>query len=74
MSDAQNNGNSRLTSRQIEILRLIADGLQNKEIAARLKITQKAVEFHKTRLYAAIGVNSIAGAVRYAIRGGYVDP
>jgi len=73
MSDAQNNGNSHLTARQIEILRMIAEGLQNKEIAARLKITNKAVEFHRTRLYAKIGVTSIAGAVRYAIREKYVD-
>jgi len=52
---------------------MIAEGLQNKEIAARLKITNKAVEFHRTRLYAKIGVTSIAGAVRYAIREKYVD-
>jgi DNA-binding NarL/FixJ family response regulator len=62
-----------LTDRRLEILQLIAEGLQNKEIAARLKITPKAVEFHKTRLYARIGVTSIAGAVRFAIREGYVD-
>jgi DNA-binding CsgD family transcriptional regulator len=74
MSNARYNGNSHLTARQIEILRLIAEGLPNKEIGARLNITRKSVEFHKTRLYAAIGVTNIAGAVRYAIREGYVDP
>jgi DNA-binding NarL/FixJ family response regulator len=73
MSNARNNGDSYLTERQIEILLLIAEGLQNKEIAERLTITDKAVEFHKTRLYARIGVTNIAGAVRYAIREGYVD-
>lgn len=61
-----------LTSRQVEILRLIAEGLQTKEIAARLVISPKSVEFHKTRLYAAIGVTNVAGAVRFAIREGYV--
>ena len=62
-----------LTSRQIQILLLIADGLPTKEIAERLGVSTKSVEFHKTRLYANIGVTSIAGAVRYAIREGYVD-
>jgi DNA-binding NarL/FixJ family response regulator len=62
-----------LTARQIQILRLIAEGLQTKEIAERLEVSTKSVEFHKTRLYANIGVTSIAGAVRYAIREGYVD-
>lgn len=61
-----------LTKRQIEILRLIAEGLLTKEIAAHLKVSPKSIEFHKTRLYSKIGVTSIAGAVRYAIREGYV--
>ena len=61
-----------LTSRQLQILLLIAEGLQTKEIAERLGLSTKSVEFHRTRLYANIGVTSIAGAVRYAIREGYI--
>ena len=64
----------RLTKRQIQILQLIADGLQTKEIAARLVISPKSVEFHRTRLYAAIGVTNVVGAVRFAIREGYLMP
>ena len=63
-----------LTKRQIEILLLIADGLQTKQIAARLVISTKSVEFHKTRIYAAIGVTNVVGAVRFAIREGYLKP
>jgi len=63
-----------LTSRQVEILRLIVDGLQTKEIATRLGISPKSVEFHRTRLYAAIDVTNVVGAVKFAIREGYSTP
>ena len=63
-----------LTKRQVEILLLIADGLQTKDIARRLVISPKSVEFHRTRLYAAIGVTNVVGAVRFAIREGYLTP
>jgi DNA-binding NarL/FixJ family response regulator len=63
-----------LTSRQVEILRLIVDGLQTKEIAIRLGISPKSVEFHRTRLYAAIEVTNVVGAVKFAIREGYSTP
>ena len=62
-----------LTSREIEILRLIGDGLQNKGIAKTLGISAKTVEFHKTQIYAKIGVTGAVGAVRFAIREGYLS-
>jgi DNA-binding NarL/FixJ family response regulator len=52
---------------------MVADGLQAREIAEELKITAKAVEFHKTSIYAKIGVRNAIGAVRWAIREGYID-
>jgi DNA-binding NarL/FixJ family response regulator len=61
-----------LTSRQIEILLLLGEDLQNKEIAARLSLSLKTVEFHKAQLYSNIGVTGVAGAVRFAIREGYI--
>jgi len=64
---------SDLSSREIEVLCLIADGFQNKEIAQKLGLTPKTVEFHKTRLYTKIGVSGVAGAVRFAVREGYID-
>jgi DNA-binding NarL/FixJ family response regulator len=62
-----------LTSREIEILRLIGDGLQSKVIAQTLGISAKTVEFHKTQIYAKIGVTGAVGAVRFAIREGYLS-
>lgn len=63
-----------LTERQVEILRLIADGLRNKEIAERLNIRPKTVEYHKLQLYENIGVDRAVDAVRFAIKHGYLSP
>lgn len=57
----------RLTLRQLEILRLVAEGYQNKEIAQLLKISVKTVEFHKTRIMAELDIHTPAGLTRYAI-------
>jgi DNA-binding NarL/FixJ family response regulator len=57
----------RLTLRQLEILRLVAEGYQNKEIAQVLKISVKTVEFHKTRIMAELDIHTPAGLTRYAI-------
>ncbi|NRQ49614.1 helix-turn-helix transcriptional regulator [Aeromicrobium stalagmiti] len=50
-----------LTPRQVEIARLVADGLGNREIAQRLSITDKTVEKHVKALFAALDVRSRAG-------------
>ena len=63
-----------LTARQIDILKLTADGLPMKQIAARLGITVKTVEAHRRKLRQRLGVSTIAGLVRYAIRAGVVPP
>lgn len=57
----------RLTLRQLEILRLVAEGCQNKEIAGALKISVKTVEFHKTRIMSELNIHTSAGLTRYAI-------
>jgi DNA-binding NarL/FixJ family response regulator len=57
----------RLTLRQLEILRLVAEGHQNKEIAQLLKISVKTVEFHKTRIMNELDIHTPAGLTRYAI-------
>ena len=57
----------RLTVRQLEILRLVAEGYQNKEIAQLLKISVKTVEFHKTRIMSELDIHTPAGLTRYAI-------
>ena len=60
------------TERELQVLRLVAEGLQNKEIAQRLHISPKTVEFHKTRLYERSGVTGAVMAIRVAIRKGWL--
>ena len=64
----------RLTLRQLEILRLVAEGYQNKEIAQLLKISVKTVEFHKTRIMSELDIHTPAGLTRYAIDHGIAAP
>lgn len=62
-----------LTSREREIVQLLAEGRSNKTIAATLGISVKTVETHRATLMRKLGVNSIAGVVRYAIRNHIVE-
>jgi DNA-binding NarL/FixJ family response regulator len=62
-----------LTLRQREILRLLADGLSAKQIAARLGISARTVEFHKYRLMDALGARSGAELIHFAIKHGIAD-
>jgi len=64
---------SGLTSRQLEILRLIAEGNANKQIAAGLAISIKTVEKHRQNLMAKLGLHDTAGVTRYAISVGVVE-
>jgi DNA-binding NarL/FixJ family response regulator len=65
---------SLLSSREREILHLIADGLSAKEIASSLKISTKTVEAHRTSLMRKLGVRKATELVRYAMRHGLVQP
>jgi DNA-binding NarL/FixJ family response regulator len=56
-----------LTDRQREILQLIAEGRANKEIAYRLNISAKTVDFHRARMMARLGVHSTGALVRRAV-------
>jgi DNA-binding NarL/FixJ family response regulator len=67
-------GRQRLTPRHREVLRLVADGISTKGIAARLKMSVKTAEFHRAKLMRTLGVRGIAGLVRYAIRSGAIVP
>jgi len=64
----------RLTPRQREVLRLIAQGSTSKEIAANLCLSIKTVEMHRTMLMKELNIHDIAGLVRYAIRTGLISP
>src|ERR1700731_2266581 len=63
---------ARLTTRQREILQLIAEGNNTKEIAFLLKLSVKTVEAHRTQLMHRLGINDIPSLVRQAMRSGLV--
>jgi len=59
-----------LTSREREVLQLIAEGHTNKEIAGQLGLSVKTIEAHRTRVMEKLGIHNVAGLTRYAIRKG----
>ncbi len=63
-----------LTSREREILQLIAEGRSTKEIARDLDIGVKTADTHRTNLMKKIGARSVADVVRHAIRAGVIEP
>jgi DNA-binding NarL/FixJ family response regulator len=63
-----------LTDRQRQILQLVAEGRQNKEIAEVLGVSVKTVEFHRGRLMARLNARSVAELTRYAVQEGLIDP
>lgn len=63
-----------LTSREREVLRLLARGKSNKEIAAILGISPRTAETHRTNLMRKLGIHSVADLVRYAIRNKLIQP
>jgi DNA-binding NarL/FixJ family response regulator len=62
-----------LSERETEVVRLIAKGYSNKEIAARLAINAKTVETYKTRSLEKLGLRSRADLVRYALQRGWLQ-
>jgi DNA-binding NarL/FixJ family response regulator len=64
---------STLSSREEEILRLIAWGYTNKEIAGRLHLSVKTIEGHKARIMQKLELESRADVVRYALRQGWLQ-
>jgi DNA-binding NarL/FixJ family response regulator len=63
-----------LTSREREVLQLLAEGKTNKEVAAGLSIQVKTAEAHRANLMRKVGVRSLGELIRYAIRNGIVEP
>ncbi len=61
-----------LTPRELEVLRLVANGLDNLSIAAELGIARATVKHHLEAIYAKLGVHGRTGAVREGIRRGVV--
>jgi ATP/maltotriose-dependent transcriptional regulator MalT len=61
-----------LTAREIEVLRLLAEGLTNAEIARRLVISRRTVDWHLSSIYGKLDVSSRSAATRHAIDHGLV--
>jgi DNA-binding NarL/FixJ family response regulator len=61
-----------LTERELEVLRLLADGLTNKEIAERLVVSYRTVQTHLYRIFSKLDVTTRSAATGYAIRVGLV--
>jgi len=59
---------SRLTSRERELIQLIAEGSSNKEVASILSISRRAAENHRARIMHKLGLRSVSELVRYAVR------
>ncbi len=64
---------ARLSSRELEVLQLIAEGLANKQTAAELGISVKTVEKHRQNLMAKLNIHEISGLTRYAIAAGIIE-
>jgi DNA-binding NarL/FixJ family response regulator len=65
--------NARLSSREMEVLQLIAEGKANKETAAELGISIKTVEKHREKVMSKLDVHDTAGLTRYAISAGIIE-
>jgi DNA-binding NarL/FixJ family response regulator len=62
-----------LTPRETEVLQLIAEGLPNKQIAARLEISVKTVEKHRQQVMNKLNIHHIAGLTRYSMSKGWIE-
>jgi DNA-binding NarL/FixJ family response regulator len=63
-----------LTPRESQVLAYIAQGLASKEIAHELDLSPKTVDTHRQKIMSKLGLNSVAGLVRYALRTGLAQP
>ena len=62
-----------MTPRELAVLRSLADGLTNQEIAARMSISKRTVDSHLSNVYVKIGVANRAKAVAFALRNGLAE-
>ncbi len=65
--------NSALSSREAEVLQLIAEGKANKEISSELKISIKTVEKHRQQMMEKLNIHDTAGLTRFAISTGIIE-
>jgi DNA-binding NarL/FixJ family response regulator len=63
-----------LSSRERQVLQLVAEGKTTKEVATILNVSVKTAESHRTNIMQKLNIHEIAGLVRYAIRKGLIQP
>jgi len=66
--------NATLSEREREVLRLLAEGQRTKDIAKALAISAKTVETYRARIMMKLGIDNLAGLVKFAIRAGLISP
>lgn len=71
-SEVRETPESILTTRELEVLRLMAEGLPNKELSARLSISEHTVKFHLSSIFTKLDANSRTEAVTAGIRRGLI--
>ncbi len=59
-----------LSAREVQVLQLLAEGGSNKQIASQLNISAKTVETHRAQIMEKLGIHTVAGLTKYAIRQG----
>jgi DNA-binding NarL/FixJ family response regulator len=64
---------NRLSSREVEVLQLIAEGKPNKQVAAELGLSFKTVDKHRQNLMSKLNIHDVAGLTRYAIAEGIIE-
>jgi len=69
----QNSAGDVLTSREREVIQLLAEGKTSKEVAVALNLSVKTAETHRTNLMRKLGLHSVADLTRYAVRNGIVQ-
>jgi DNA-binding NarL/FixJ family response regulator len=74
LSDPDGDPTEKLTPREREVVKLIAEAYTNKEIAAILNLAEKTVESHRANVLAKLGMRDRVELVRYAIRRGLIEP
>ncbi len=67
-AEPRENSRTRPTPREVQVIRHLAEGKANKEIAAELGITIRTVETHRAKIMLKLGVHSLAELIHYAIR------
>jgi len=63
-----------LTTREVEVVQLLAEGKSNKETAAALGVSTRTVESHRNHIMRKMGFTSFSEPIRFAVRNNLVDP